>query len=72
MLAVRLDDGLLFEVDGLAKAQHTSRSGIVRQAIVRFLEDFEDNQLAEISKKKSTSVKSLKEIRKELELDSEV
>ena len=67
MLAVRLDDGLLFEVDGLAKAQHTSRSGIVRQAIVRFLEDFEDNQLAEISKKKS-----LKEIRKELELDSEV
>ncbi len=70
MLAIRLDDGLLCGVDGLAKAQHTSRSGIVRQAIVRFLEDFEDNQLAEVSKKKSTSIKSLKDIRKELELDS--
>ena len=70
MLAIRLDDGLLSEVDGAARAQHMSRSGIVRQAIIRFLEDFEYSQLAQSSKKKATSVKSLKDIRKELELDS--
>ncbi len=70
MLAIRLNDTLLSEVDHVAQTQHISRSGLVRQAIMRFLEDFEDNQLAEHSKKNAVSTKSLKEIRKELELDS--
>ena len=70
MLALRIDDYLLAGIDGLAKQQHTSRSGIVRQAVIRFLEDAEDLHLAENSKKKSTSTKSLKDLRKELELDN--
>lgn len=70
MLALRIGEDIIAGVDGLAKQQHTSRSGIVRQAILRFLEDAEDIQLAETSRKKSTSFKSLKDLRKDLELDS--
>ena len=70
MLAIRIDDELLDELDGLAKKQRKTRSGIVREAIVRFLEDFEDNQSAEFSEKNAASFKSLEDIRKELELDS--
>ncbi len=70
MLAIRVGDTLLAEVDDIAKMRHTSRSDIVREAIVRFLEDSEDMQLAETSKRKSISAKSLKDLRKELELDN--
>lgn len=69
MLALRLEDGLIGAIDGLARASHTSRSGIVRQAIIRFLEDAEDIKLAESSRKKASSEKSLKQLREELELD---
>lgn len=70
MLAIRVGNTLLAEVDDIAKMRHTSRSGIVREAIVRFLEDSEDIQLAETSKRKSISAKLLKDLRKELELDN--
>ena len=70
MLAIRVGNTLLAEVDDIAKMRHTSRSGIVREAIVRFLEDREDIQLAETSKRKSISAKLLKDLRKELELDN--
>jgi metal-responsive CopG/Arc/MetJ family transcriptional regulator len=69
MLAVRIDDELINEIDDLAKKQHKSRSSIVREAIIRFLEDFDDIQAAEFSERHTTSVKSLEEIRKDLELD---
>lgn len=69
MLALRVEDGLLGAIDYLAKASHTSRSGIVRQAIMQFLEDAEDLKLAESSRRKASSEKSLKQLRKELELD---
>lgn len=69
MLAVRIDDELLDEVDNIAKIQHTSRSGIVRQAIIRFLEDFEDIRAAEHSLKYMTRTISLKQMREELELE---
>lgn len=69
MLAVRIDDELLDEVDSIAKIQHTSRSGIVRQAIIRFLEDFEDIRAAEYSLKHMTHTVSLKQLREELELE---
>jgi RHH-type rel operon transcriptional repressor/antitoxin RelB len=70
MLALRINDDIMAGIDDLTKQRRTSRSDLVRQAIIRFLEDAEDLQLAENSKKKSTSIKSLKDIRKELELDN--
>lgn len=69
MLALRIGEDILADVDGLATQQRTSRSNIVRQAIVRFLEDSEDIQLALSSKKKSSSTKSLKDLRSDIELD---
>ena len=69
MLALRIGEDILASVDGLATQQRTSRSSIVRQAIIRFLEDAEDIQLALSSKKKSNSTKSLKDLKSDLELD---
>lgn len=69
MLALRIGEDILADVDVLATQQHTSRSNIVRQAIIRFLEDAEDVYQASLSKKTSTSMTSLKDFRKELELD---
>jgi RHH-type rel operon transcriptional repressor/antitoxin RelB len=43
---------------------------VVREAIIQYLEDNEDIQLARESLTKMNSTKSLKQLRKELDLDS--
>jgi RHH-type rel operon transcriptional repressor/antitoxin RelB len=70
MLAVRLDKELEKELDLLAKARGSNRSAVVREAIIQYLEDNEDLQLAKESLSKMSSTKSLKKLRKELGLDS--
>lgn len=70
MLAIRIEDELVQEIDLLAKSKHSNRSMIIREAIVRFLEDNEDLKLALHAKKQMKSVKPLKQLRKELGLDS--
>jgi RHH-type rel operon transcriptional repressor/antitoxin RelB len=70
MLAVRLDKELEKELDLLAKARGSNRSAVVREAIIQYLEDNEDLQLAKESLSKMSSAKSLKKLRKELGLDS--
>jgi RHH-type rel operon transcriptional repressor/antitoxin RelB len=70
MLAVRLDKELEKELDLLAKARGSNRSAVVREAIIQYLEDNEDLQLAKESLSKMRSAKSLKKLRKELGLDS--
>ncbi|MBW1962232.1 MAG: ribbon-helix-helix protein, CopG family [Deltaproteobacteria bacterium] len=70
MLAIRLDKALEKEIDLLAKARGSSRSAVVREAIIRYLEDNEDLQLARETLSKMGSTKSLKQLRKELGLDS--
>ena len=70
MLAIRLDEELIEQVDLLAKSKHTNRSSLIREAIIRLLEDSEDLQLALQAKKKMTSVKPLQQLRKELGLDT--
>lgn len=69
MLAVRLDNPLETKIALLAKHRHTTRSHIVREAIIRFLEDCEDIELAMIAQQKTKSTKSLSKIRKSLGLD---
>ena len=46
MLAIRLDKELEKEIDLLAKARGSNRSAVVREAIIQYLEDNEDLQLA--------------------------
>jgi RHH-type transcriptional regulator, rel operon repressor / antitoxin RelB len=70
MLAIRLDKELEQELDLLAKTRGSNRSAVVREAIIQYLEDNEDLQLAKESLSKMSSTKSLKQLRKELGLDS--
>ena len=70
MLAIRLDKELEKEIDLLAKTRGSNRSAVVREAIIQYLEDNEDLQLAKESLSKMSSTKSLKQLRKELGLDS--
>jgi RHH-type rel operon transcriptional repressor/antitoxin RelB len=70
MLAIRLDKELEKELDLLAKTRGSNRSAVVREAIIQYLEDNEDIQLAKESLTKMNSTKSLKQLRKELDLDS--
>jgi len=70
MLAIRLDKELEKELDLLAKTRGSNRSAVVREAIIQYLENNEDLQLARESLSNMSSSKSLKKLRKELGLDS--
>ena len=70
MLAIRLDKELEKEIDLLAKTRGSNRSAVVREAIIQYLEDNEDLELAKASLSKMSGSKSLKKLRKELGLDS--
>ena len=69
MLAIRLDKELEQELDLLAKTRGSNRSAVVREAIVRYLEDNEDLELAKQAITESSDSKSLRDLRKELGLD---
>ena len=70
MLAIRLDKELEEEIDLLAKTRGSNRSAVVREAIIQYLEDNEDIQLAKDCLSQMRSTKTLKQLRKELGLDS--
>jgi RHH-type rel operon transcriptional repressor/antitoxin RelB len=70
MLAIRLAKDLEQEIDLLAKSKGSNRSAVVREAIVRYLEDNEDLELAKQALAETRSSKSLKDLRKDLGLDS--
>ena len=70
MLAIRLEKDLEQEIDLLAKSKGSNRSAVVREAIVRYLEDNEDLELAKQALAETRNSKSLKDLRKDLGLDS--
>ena len=70
MLAIRLEKDLEQEIDLLAKTKGSNRSAVVREAIVRYLEDNEDLELAKQALAETRSSKSLKDLRKDLGLGS--
>jgi len=70
MFAIRLEKDLEQELDLLAKPKGSTRSAVVREAIVRYLEDNEDLELAKQSLGETRSSKSLKDLRKDLGLES--
>lgn len=69
MLAIRLDKELEREIDLLAKIRGSNRSAVIREAIVQYLEDNEDLELARMSLSDREGTKSLKQLREELGLD---
>ena len=70
MLAIRLDKELELELDLLAKSKGSNRSAVVREAIVRYLEDNEDLELARQALAEMAGSKALKDLRDDLGLDS--
>ena len=69
MFAIRLEKDLEQEIDLLAKAKGSNRSAVVREAIVRYLEDNEDLELARQALAETRSSQSLRNLRKDLGLD---
>ena len=69
MLAIRLEKNLENEIDLLVKAKGSSRSAIVREAIVHYLEDHEDLALARQALRESFGHQSLQALRQDLGLD---
>ncbi|MDA3896622.1 MAG: DUF6290 family protein [Desulfobacteraceae bacterium] len=70
MLAIRLDKRIEQDLTLLAKKRGSNRSALVREAILRYLEDNEDLELAIEAKNQTSTRKSLIKLRKELGLDS--
>jgi len=69
MLAIRLEKEIEQELDLLAKNRGINRSALVREAIVQYLEDDEDLQLAKKAQSEMRASKPLKQLREELGLD---
>ncbi len=69
MLAVRLDEAIEKALDRLAEARGSTRSAVVREAILQYLEDQEDLELAKEAKARSRGSRPLAKVRKDLGLD---
>jgi len=70
MLAIRLNKEIEEDLDLLAKTRGSNRSALVREAILQYLEDNEDLDLLKQAQSQTRGSKSLKQLRKELGLDS--
>ncbi len=69
MLALRLEKDLERKVAALARVRGRSKSEVVREAILRLVEDAEDIEHAEEALRQTRSAKPLRQLRKELGLD---
>jgi RHH-type rel operon transcriptional repressor/antitoxin RelB len=69
MFAIRLDKEIENSLDLLAKSRGSNRSAVVREAILQYLEDNEDLELAKEAHAQASGNRTLKQLRKELGLD---
>jgi RHH-type transcriptional regulator, rel operon repressor / antitoxin RelB len=69
MLAIRLEKELEEQIDLLAKIRGSNRSAVVREAVVRYLEDNEDIELARQALAETRGSRPLQELRRDLGLD---
>ena len=69
MLALRLEKELEDRVAKIAAAKGSNKSAVVREAVIRYLEDQEDTALAQRARKAGGKAKSIAEVRKALGLD---
>ncbi len=73
MLALRLEKELEDRVAKVAAAKGSNKSAVVRDAVIRYLEDQEDVVLAQraraVNVKSGGKVKSIAQVRKALGLD---
>ena len=71
MLVLRLEDEVEKRVSDLAYRQGRNKSALVREALIRYLEDQEDIEMAEAALKNQSGkpTYSLAEVRRELGLE---
>ena len=69
MLAIRLEKELEKRIAEIAAARGGNKSSVVREAVLRYLDDQEDIALARRAKKAGGRAKSIAEVRKALGLD---
>jgi predicted DNA-binding protein len=69
MLSVRLEGKVEAALAVMAKARGVTKSGLVREAVVRLVEDFEDSESAMCILAKTKSGKPLRQLRKEVGMD---
>jgi predicted DNA-binding protein len=70
MFAIRLNKEIEKELDLPAKSRGTNRSEVVLEAILQYLEDNKDLEMAKKEINSMQSSKSLKQLKKDLGLDS--
>ena len=68
MIAIRLNKEIEQALDIIADAQGSNRSAVIREAILRYLEDMEDLDLINQVQTEVRGSKPLKQLRKELGL----
>ena len=69
MLALRLEKELEARVAKIAAAKGSNKSAVVREAVIRYLEDQEDIVLANRARQTRGKAKTIAEVRKALGLD---
>ena len=69
MLAIRLEKELESRLARIAAARGGNKSSIVREAVIRYLEDQEDVALAQRARKARGKTRTIAELRKALGLD---
>ncbi len=69
MLALRLEKQLEAKLEALARVRGRTKSEVVRDAILKLIEDEQDLEIAEKALRKTRSSKPLRQLRKELGLD---
>jgi len=69
MLAIRLEKELEAKIAKIAAAKGGNKSAIVREAVIRYLEDLEDAVLAQRARKAGGKTRTIAEIRKALGLE---
>ncbi len=69
MFAIRLEKELEEQIDLLARLKGSKRSAIVREALVRYLEDSEDLELARRALSETRTTRPLRDVRRDLGLD---
>ena len=69
MLALRLEKELEDRVAKVAAAKGSNKSAVVREAVIRYLEDQEDALLAHRARDVGGKAKTIADVRKALGLD---
>ena len=69
MLALRLEKELEDRVAKVAAAKGSNKSAVVREAVIRYLEDQEDALLAQRARDVGGKAKTIADVRKALGLD---